>query len=132
MPVGAVVVIDGEIVAARHNERQVSHDPTAHAEILALRDTAHQLGTWHLENAALVVTLEPCVMCAGAAVSSRLGALYFGASDPKAGATGSLFDICSDPRLNHRLPVVGGVQAERSATLLKAFFAAARRDRKGR
>ncbi len=123
VPVGAVVVRDGAVIAARHNERELQGDPTAHAELLALSDAASALGTWRLTDATLVVTLEPCPMCAGALVASRLGRLVFGAADPKAGACGSLYNLCADPRLNHELPVVHGVRAEESASLLSAFFA---------
>ena len=99
----------------RHNERELRLDPTAHAEILALRDAAAALGTWRLGDVTLVVTLEPCAMCAGALVAARLGRLVFGATDPKAGACGSLYQLCADPRLNHELPVTGGVLAQNAA-----------------
>ena len=128
VPVGAVVVgADGRIVARRHNERERTGDPTAHAELLALRDAAAALGTWRLDGTTLVVTLEPCPMCAGALVASRTGRLVFGAADPKAGACGSLYNLCADPRLNHELPVLAGVAAERCSELLTAFFADRRR-----
>ncbi|HET7651716.1 MAG TPA: tRNA adenosine(34) deaminase TadA [Acidimicrobiales bacterium] len=128
VPVGAVVVgADGGIVARRHNERERTGDPTAHAELLALRDAADALGTWRLDGATLVVTLEPCPMCAGALVASRAGRLVFGAADPKAGACGSLYNLCADPRLNHELPVLAGVAAERCSALLTTFFADRRR-----
>jgi len=123
VPVGAVVVVDGRVVAARHNQREQLADPTAHAEILALRDTAEALGTWHLGAATLVVTLEPCPMCAGALVAARVGRLVFGASDPKAGACGSLYQLCADPRLNHELPVTAGVLAAEGGALVTEFFA---------
>jgi tRNA(adenine34) deaminase len=123
VPVGAVVLEAGALIAFRHNERQLRQDPTAHAEILALRDAATALGTWHLERATLVVTLEPCPMCAGAAWAARLGRVVFGAADARAGATGSLYNLCADPRLNHELPVVAGLRASDSAELLSAFFA---------
>jgi tRNA(adenine34) deaminase len=126
VPIGAIVLVDGEVVARRHNERELRHDPTAHAEILALRDAAAALGTWRLGGVALVVTLEPCPMCAGALVAARVGRLVFGAADPKAGACGSLYNICADPRLNHELPVTGGVMAADAAALLGTFFAARR------
>ena len=122
VPVGAVVVIDGRIVARSANRREADGDPTAHAEILALRDAAKAVGSWHLEPATLYVTLEPCAMCAGAAVSARLGRLVFGAADPKAGFAGSLGILVADPRLNHRLPVTGGVLAEECGGLLREFF----------
>ncbi len=123
VPVGAVVLVDGEVVARRHNEREAAGDPTAHAEVLALRDAAARLGRWRLDDATLVVTLEPCAMCAGAAVNARLGRLVFGAPDLKAGATGSLYNLCADPRLNHETPVSAGVRADEAAALLTAFFA---------
>ena len=128
VPVGAVVVdlARGEVIAARHNERELTGDPPAHAEVLALRDAAHALGTWRLSGCALVVTLEPCPMCAGASVNARVGAIVFGAADPKAGATGSLYHLTADPRLNHEVPVHHGVRAEESAALLTGFFAARR------
>lgn len=126
VPVGAVVVRDGEVIAARCNERELTGDPTAHAEILAIRDAARVVGHWRLDDCTMVVTLEPCPMCAGAMVNARLQRLVFGAPDPKAGATGSLMNLVSDPRLNHRLPVVGGVEADRCGALLVDFFAARR------
>jgi tRNA(adenine34) deaminase len=126
VPVGAVVVVGGAVIARRHNERERTQDPTAHAELLALRDAAAALGTWRLTDATLVVTLEPCPMCAGALVAARVGRLVFGAPDPKAGACGSLYNLCADPRLNHELPVTAGVMAERSAALLGAFFSTRR------
>lgn len=126
VPVGAVVVADGRVVARAGNRREAESDPTAHAELLALRAAAQALGSWHLERATLYVTLEPCFMCAGALVNARLGALVFGAADPKAGAVGSLANVPSDARLNHRLPVRSGVLAGPGGDLLKAFFRARR------
>ena len=126
VPVGAVVLQAGLIVARGHNERELRGDPTAHAEILVLRAAAEAGGGWRLERATLVVTLEPCPMCAGALVASRIGRLVFGARDPRAGACGSLYNLCADPRLNHELPVTGGVLAGPSAALLESFFAARR------
>ena len=123
VPVGAVALVDGRIVASRHNERERTGDPTAHAELLALRDAAAALGGWRLGRVTLVVTLEPCPMCAGALVASRVGRLVFGAADPKAGACGSLYNLCADPRLNHEVDVRAGVRAPESAALLSAFFA---------
>lgn len=123
VPVGAVVVCDGKIIAQRHNERELTKDPTAHAEVLAIRDASDVLGRWRLDDCTLVVTLEPCVMCAGAVLSSRLGTLVYGAADLKAGATASLYSVTSDPRLNHNPPVFHGVLAEESAQLLQEFFA---------
>ena len=123
VPVGAVVLVGGVVVASRHNERELAGDPTAHAEILALRDTARALGGWRLSTATLVVTLEPCPMCAGALVAARVGRLVFGASDPRAGACGTLYNLCTDPRLNHELPITPGVRAAEAGTLLTSFFA---------
>ena len=123
VPIGAVVVHGEEVIARRHNERELRHDPTAHAEVLALGDAARHLGTWRLTEATLVVTLEPCPMCAGALVASRLGRVVFGAPDLKAGAVGSLYNLCTDPRLNHEVAVTANVRAEESAALLTGFFA---------
>ena len=121
---GAVVVgPDGGVLAQRHNERELTNDPTAHAEILALRDAAQSLGTWRLDGCALIVTLEPCPMCAGAAMAARLGTVVFGAPDPKAGALGSLYNLAVDPRLNHRIDVVHGVMADECGAMLRKFFA---------
>lgn len=128
VPVGAVVIVDGQVVAARHNERELTGDPTAHAEVLALRDAAVAVGSWRLSGATLAVTLEPCPMCAGAALAARLESLVFGASDPKAGACGSLYNLCADPRLNHEVRVVPGVLPGEAANLLTAFFAERRPD----
>jgi tRNA(adenine34) deaminase len=122
VPVGAVVLVGGEVVAARHNERELRRDPTAHAEVLAIRDAAAALGTWRLAGATVVVTLEPCPMCAGALVAARVDRLVFGAADLKAGACGSLYNLCVDPRLNHEVAVVPGVLAAESAALLTGFF----------
>ena len=126
VPIGAVVVRDGQVIAARHNERELTGDPTAHAEVLAIRDAASVVGHWRLLDCALYVTLEPCVMCAGALVNARIGRVVFGAVDPKAGALVSLYQICGDPRLNHRPPVVAGVRAEEAGKLLRDFFASRR------
>jgi tRNA(adenine34) deaminase len=122
VPVGAVVLRDGEVIAQRHNERELTGDPSAHAEILALRDAAVVVGSWRLSGTTLVVTLEPCPMCAGALVAARVEQVVFGAADPKAGACGSLYNLCVDPRLNHELEVVSGVRAEEAAALLTGFF----------
>src|SRR5436190_14988127 len=127
VPVGAVAVVDGPIVGRGHNERELRRDPTAHAELLAMREAAASLGSWRLERATLVVTLEPCPMCAGALVAARTGRVVFGAVDPKAGAVGSLYNLCADPRLNHEVAVTQGVRAEEAAALLERFFAARRR-----
>ena len=126
VPIGAVALVDGEVVARRHNERELTGDPTAHAELLALRDAAATLGRWRLDDVTLVVTLEPCAMCAGALVNARLRRVVFGAPDLKAGAVGSLYNLCVDPRLNHEVEVQHGVKAEESAALLQKFFSALR------
>jgi tRNA(adenine34) deaminase len=123
VPVGAVALLDGRVVASRHNERELTGDPTAHAEVLALADAAAVLGSWRLSEVTLVVTLEPCPMCAGALVASRVHAVVFGAADPKAGACGSLYNLCADPRLNHEVAVTGGVRAGEASDLLTGFFA---------
>ena len=127
VPVGAVVIRNGEVIASRHNERQLTGDPTAHAEVLALRDAAAQVGHWRLDDCTLVVTLEPCAMCAGAMVNSRLGHLVYGATDPKAGAAGSQFDLVDTSVLNHRVPRTVGVLAHECGQILVDFFAAKRR-----
>ncbi len=123
VPVGAVCIAHERVVARRHNERELLGDPTAHAELLALRDAAADLGSWRLHEVTLVVTLEPCPMCAGALVNARVGRVVFGTPDPKAGACGSLYNLCADPRLNHEVAVTAGVQAERCGALLAGFFA---------
>jgi tRNA(adenine34) deaminase len=122
VPVGAVVVVGDEIVAVAHNERETGCDPTAHAEILALRRAAAALGSWRLTGADLYVTMEPCPMCAGALVNARLRRLYFGCDDPKAGAVRTLYTLVDDPRLNHRVEVVPGLLAAEGAALLRSFF----------
>jgi tRNA(adenine34) deaminase len=128
VPIGAVVarLDDGMVLAQRHNERERKGDPTAHAEILALQDAAAALGTWRLDGCALVVTLEPCPMCAGAALNARIGTIAYGAADPKAGAVGSLYNLAVDPRLNHEMRVVAGVEAAAAGALLREFFATRR------
>ena len=127
VPVGAVVLgPDGAVLAAARNERELAGDPTAHAEVLALRRAAEARGSWRLEGCTLVVTLEPCTMCAGALVLARVDRVVYGAEDPKAGAVGSLWDVVRDRRLNHRPEVVRGVLAEESGALLREFFAAYR------
>ncbi|WP_028708786.1 nucleoside deaminase [Propionicicella superfundia] len=124
VPVGAVVLdAAGVPLATGHNERELTADPTAHAELLALRRAADALGVWRLTGCTLVVTLEPCTMCAGALVAARIATLVFGAYDPKAGAVSSLWDVVRDPRLPHRVDVVGGVAADACGELLRAFFA---------
>ena len=128
VPVGALVVRigTGEVLSRRHNERERAKDPTAHAEILALRDAASALGTWRLDDCALVVTLEPCAMCAGALVNARIGQVIFASDDPKAGALGSRYHLLADPRLNHECDVTHGVRAEAAAELLRTFFTSRR------
>lgn len=127
VPVGAVVVQEGRVVGIGGNTRERDHDPTGHAEIVALREACTAARRWRVDGATLYVTLEPCPMCAGAIVNARVRRVVFGATDPKAGAVTSLYEICTDPRLNHRLEVTGGVLAEASATLLREFFRAARK-----
>jgi tRNA(adenine34) deaminase len=126
VPVGAVVVRDATILAAAGNQRERLQDPTAHAEVIAIREAAAAAGTWRLTGCVLYATLEPCAMCAGALVLARVDRLVFGASDPKAGFAGSLGDLVTDPRLNHRLEVVSGVKANEAAALLRRFFATRR------
>jgi tRNA(adenine34) deaminase len=128
VPVGAVVAgPDGEVIAAAHNERELRQDPSAHAEMLALREAARALGSWRLLDTVLYITLEPCAMCAGAIVLARVPRVVYGTADPKAGAAGSVLDILAEPRLNHRPQVAPGVLAADCAALLTAFFAARRR-----
>lgn len=122
VPVGAVALVAGDVLASSHNERERRHDPTAHAELLVVREAASALGSWRLREVTVVVTLEPCSMCAGALVAARVGRLVFGAPDPKAGACGSLYNVCCDPRLNHQLAVEAGVLETEVAAQLTAFF----------
>ncbi|MGD9998156.1 MAG: tRNA adenosine(34) deaminase TadA [Ilumatobacteraceae bacterium] len=126
VPVGAVVVRDGQVIAAAHNERELTGDPTAHAEILAMRRAAAVIGRWRLDECTIYVTLEPCPMCAGAVVNARVARLVFGATDPKAGAARTLYQVADDPRLNHRAVVEGGLLADEAGAVLKEFFAARR------
>jgi tRNA(adenine34) deaminase len=126
VPIGAVVVRGGEVVAAAHNERELRQDPTAHAEIIAVRDAARAAGTWRVLDAVIYVTLEPCAMCAGAIVLARLPRVVYGASDPKAGACGSVLDVLGESRLNHRPEVAGGLLAHECGELLSEFFASRR------
>ena len=126
VPVGAVVVAGGEVIGAGHNERELRQDPSAHAEMIALRDAARRLGSWRVLDAVLYVTLEPCAMCAGAIVLARVPRVVFGCTDPKAGAAGSVLDVLAQPQLNHRPAVAGGLLAEECAGLLRAFFASRR------
>jgi tRNA(adenine34) deaminase len=123
VPIGAVVVHDGEVIATGRNERELRQDPTAHAELLALREAAAALGSWRVLESVLYVTLEPCAMCAGAIVLARVPRIVFGASDPKAGAAGSVLDVLAQPRLNHRPEVAGGLLAAECGALLSSFFA---------
>jgi tRNA(adenine34) deaminase len=122
VPVGAVLVYEGEVIGAGHNERELRQDPTAHAEMLAIREGARALGSWRLLGTVLYVTLEPCAMCAGAIVLGRIPRVVYGAVDPKAGAAGSILDILGEPRLNHRPDVAGGLLEPESAELLRTFF----------
>ena len=126
IPVGAVVVRDGEVIGTGHNEREIRCDPTAHAEMIALRDAARALGSWRVLDSVLYVTLEPCAMCAGAIVLARVPRVVFGASDPKAGAGGSVLNVMAEPRLNHRPQVQSGLLAEECADMLRSFFASKR------
>jgi len=126
VPVGAVLVHDGEVLGAGHNERELRQDPSAHAEMIALRAGARALGSWRLLDTVLYVTLEPCAMCAGAIVLGRIPRVVYGTADPKAGAAGSVLDILAEPRLNHRPAVEGGLLARECAALLVGFFAARR------
>lgn len=123
VPVGAVVVREGRVIARAHNERELRGDPTAHAEILVLRSAAEVVGGWRLSGCTLYVTLEPCVMCAGAIQQSRIDRVVFGAADSKGGATGTLYNVAADPRLNHEVVVTHGVLADESSRLLSEFFA---------
>ena len=122
VPIGAVLVCDGAVVAHGCNAREAAADPTAHAEMIAIREGAERLGRWRLSGCTLYVTLEPCPMCAGALVNARIDRLVYGAADPKAGATGTLYDLSADDRLNHRFEVRGGVLAEECGQILKEFF----------
>jgi tRNA(adenine34) deaminase len=126
VPIGAVIVRGGEVIAAAHNEREVRGDPTAHAEVIAVREAARVIGSWRVLDAAVYVTLEPCAMCAGALVLARVGRLVYGAPDPKAGACGSVLDVISEPRLNHRPDVAGGLLSAECGDLLASFFASRR------
>jgi tRNA(adenine34) deaminase len=127
IPVGSVVVQDGEVIGAGHNERELRADPTAHAELIALRDAARSLGSWRVLDSVLYVTLEPCAMCAGAIVLARVPRVVYGTADPKAGAAGSVLNVLAEPRLNHRPQVQPGLLAEDCADLLRSFFASRRR-----
>jgi tRNA(adenine34) deaminase len=122
VPIGAVVVHEGEVIGAGRNERELRQDPTAHAEMIALREASRALSSWRLVDAVLYVTLEPCAMCAGAIVLARVSRVVFGSTDPKAGAAGSVLDVLGEPRLNHRPDVAGGLLADDAAALLQDFF----------
>lgn len=122
VPIGAVVVCDGVVVSRAHNRREVDHDPTAHAEMLAIREASSKLGRWRLSDCTVYATLEPCPMCAGAMHAARIGRLVYGAPDPKAGAVGTLYDLSSDERLNHRFEYTPGMLADESAAMLRSFF----------
>jgi tRNA(adenine34) deaminase len=126
VPIGAVMVRDGEVIGSGHNEREVRADPTAHAEMIALREAARALGSWRVLDSVMYVTLEPCAMCAGAIVLARVPRVVFGTWDPKAGAAGSVLDVLNEPRLNHRPQVQSGLLSEDCADLLRAFFAGRR------
>jgi len=126
VPIGAVIVHEGEVLASGRNERELRQDPTAHAEVLALREASERLGSWRVLESVLYVTLEPCAMCAGAIVLARVPRVVFGAWDPKAGAAGSVLDILAEPKLNHRPEVSGGLLAEECGALLTSFFAGRR------
>ena len=126
VPVGAIIVCRGEVIAAAHNQRETLHDPTAHAEMIAITQAAESLGGWRLEGCTLYVTLEPCPMCAGAIVQARLPRVVYGAADPKAGAVDSLYQLLGDDRLNHRCEVTAGAMAEECGTILTEFFRARR------
>ena len=126
VPIGAVVARDGQVISAAHNRRIVDADPTAHAEMLAIRSAAAALGDWRLAGCTLVVTLEPCCMCAGAIVLARIERVVYGAADPKAGAVDTLYRLCDDPRLNHQVQVIAGLRADEARTMLSNFFRAQR------
>ncbi|PKQ21134.1 MAG: tRNA adenosine(34) deaminase TadA [Actinobacteria bacterium HGW-Actinobacteria-6] len=122
VPIGAVVVCDGAVVSRAHNLREIDHDPTAHAELLAIREASQRLGRWRLSDCTVYVTLEPCPMCAGVMHQARVERLVYGAPDPKAGAVGTLYDLSNDERLNHRFAVTSGILAEESSAILRQFF----------
>ena len=126
VPIGSVVVRDGELVGAGHNERELRQDPTAHAEVLALREASRAIGSWRMLDCVLYVTLEPCAMCAGAIVLGRVPRVVYGCADPKAGAAGSVLDVLAEPRLNHRPDVAGGLLADECAALMTSFFGSKR------
>lgn len=127
VPIGAVVVLDGQIIGRGFNTREACHDPSGHAEVVALREAGRRVQRWRLDGATLVVTLEPCVMCAGAIVNSRIARVVYGAADPKAGAVDSLYQVLNDPRLNHQVEVIAGVEQEACQAILREFFGKARK-----
>jgi tRNA(adenine34) deaminase len=131
VPIGAIIVLDGEIIAKGSNRRETEQNATAHAEIIAIQEACRKLGTWRLENAELYVTLEPCPMCSGAIILSRIKKVVYGASDPKAGCAGTLMNLLTDTRFNHRSEVVSGILAEECGQLLSQFFRDLRRKKKG-
>ena len=122
VPIGCVIVLDNEVIAAAGNERELRNSPTAHAEMIAIEQAAKHMGSWRLLNTVIYVTLEPCLMCAGAIIQARIPHLVYGADDPKAGAAGTLYNVCDDPRLNHCVEVTSGVLADDQAELLRDFF----------
>ena len=126
VPIGAVCLLEGRIIASRHNERELRQDPTAHAEMLALIDASNAIGSWRLSDVTMVVTLEPCPMCAGALVAARVKQVVFGAGDPKAGACGTLYNVCTDPRLNHEVEIRAGIRQDECSSLLRNFFSSRR------
>ena len=126
VPIGCVIVLDNEVIAAAGNERELRNSPTAHAEMIAIEQAAKHMGSWRLLNTVIYVTLEPCLMCAGAIIQARIPHLVYGAGDPKAGAAGTLYNVCDDPRLNHCVEVTAGVLADDQAELLRDFFQARR------
>ena len=126
VPIGCVIVLDSEVIAAAGNERELRNSPTAHAEMIAIEQAAKHMGSWRLLNTVIYVTLEPCLMCAGAIIQARIPHLVYGAGDPKAGAAGTLYNVCDDPRLNHCVEVTSGVLADDQAELLRDFFQARR------
>lgn len=132
VPIGAVIVLEGRIIGSGYNLRETTRDPSAHAEMIAIRRAARRLDNWRLNGTTLYVTLEPCIMCMGAIILSRIGRLVFGCHDPKAGACGSLYDLSSDMRLNHRLPFASGVREEECSALLSGFFRRLRAEKGGR
>ncbi len=132
VPIGAIVVREGSVIGTGYNLRETGHDPTAHAELIAIRKAARKSGAWRLTGATVYVTLEPCLMCMGAMILARIDRLVYGCQDPKGGAAGTLYDLSCDPRLNHRFPVVFGVREEECSRLLSAFFAELRARKKER